>query len=257
LYVCSGWSAFLNGDFIGSFLGSTELSAGNLTLSFSNATVNNGQNVLFVIQDDNGHDETSGALNPRGILQASLLGGSSFTAWKVAGTAGGDTVQLDPIRGALAEGGLYAERVGWHLPGFDDSAWNSSSPSTVGLTGPGVQFYRTVVPLNMPAGNDVSLSFVLSAPASQKVRVQLFVNGYQYGRFNPYIGNQIIFPVPPGILDYTGDNTIGLAVWAQSTEGAKVGIDWQINYVADSSFDVRFDGSYLRPGWTPQRLAYA
>lgn len=219
--------------------------------------MNAGQNVLFVIQDNHGHDETEGATNPRGILQASLLGGSNFTSWKLAGTAGGDTVQLDPIRGALAEGGLHAERLGWHLPDFDDSQWSSGSPTAVGLAGPGVQFYRTVVPLDIPAGLDVSLSFILSAPASQKVRAQLFVNGYQYGRYNPWIGHQVAFPVPPGILNYAGNNTVGLAVWAQSTEGAKVGLDWRINYVADSSFNVRFDGSYLRPGWTAARLAYA
>ncbi|TKA81502.1 hypothetical protein B0A49_00554 [Cryomyces minteri] len=253
-----GWSAWLNGVFVGSFLGNFTQTAGNMSLSFSNATVNAGENVLLVMQDNNGHDQTSGALNPRGIMNATLLGGSNFTAWKVAGTAGGDNHYglLDKIRGGLSEGGLTAERLGWHLPSFDDSAWNTSSPST-GFSGPGVHFYRTVVPLNVPAGLDVSLAFVLSAPSSQKFRAQLFVNGYQYGRFNPYIGHQVNFPVPPGILDYSGDNTIALAVWAQSEEGAQVGIDWNVQYVAASSFDVKFDGSYLRPGWTHERLMFA
>ena len=221
-------------------------------------------NVLFIIQDNNGHDETSGALNPRGILQASLVSGSStglnFTSWRVAGTAGGDGNLIDEVRGALAEGGLHAERVGWTLPGFDDSSWPAaaSSGSTVGFSGAGVRFYRTVVPLQIPAGLDVSLAFVLTAPRSQAVRVQLFVNGYQYGRFNPWIGNQIVFPVPPGVLNYQGDNVVGLSVWNQ-LEGppAKVNIDWKVEYVVDSSFNVKFDSEYLRPGWTPERLAYA
>lgn len=120
-------------------------------------------------------------------------------------------------------------------------------------------FYRTVVPLSIPTGLDVSLSFVLSAPGSSAVRVLLFVNGYQYGRFNPWIGNQVVFPVPPGVLNYNGDNTIGLAVWSQVDGGkaAKVGVDWNVEYVVESAFDVGFDGDYLRPGWTKVREMYA
>ena len=251
-----GWSVWVNGDFIGSFLGNASLEAGNLTLSFSNATVNVGQNVLLVVQDNSGHDETTGALNPRGITNATLLDGANFTSWKVAGTAGGDSDPIDPVRGALAEGGLTAERLGWHLPGFDDSGWTVSSPST-GFTGPGVQFYRTVVPLDVPAGLDVSLAFVLSSPGSLKFRALLFVNGYQYGRFNPWIGHQIEFPVPPGVLDYSGDNTIGLAVWAQSEEGGQVGVDLTVSYVTESSYDFKFNSTYLRPGWDDKRLMYA
>lgn len=250
------WSAWLNGEFIGSFLGSSNLEAGNLTLSFSNATVKSGENVLLVIQDNSGHDETTGALNPRGIINATLLGGGKFSSWKVAGTAGGDSNPIDPMRGALAEGGLSGERLGWHLPGYDDSSWNTSLPST-GFSGAGVKFYRTVVPLSIPAGRDVSIAFVLSSPGSQKLRAQLFVNGYQYGRFNPWIGNQVEFPVPPGILDYSGENTIALAVWSQSEEGGQIGVEWKIEYVTETSYDFLFDGSYLRPSWDKRRLAYA
>ncbi|KAK5163381.1 uncharacterized protein LTR77_010754 [Saxophila tyrrhenica] len=254
--VLSGWSAWLNGEHIGSFLGNVSLESGNKTLSLDETALKS-RNTLTVVHDITGHDETPTYLTPRGILAASLQGGARFTSWKVAGTAGGTSTQLDPVRGALAEGGLYAERLGWHLPGFDDSAWKTSSPPTDGLTGPGIQFYRTVVPLSFPLGLDVSISFKLSAPHSHKLRAQLFVNGYQYGRFNPHIGNQVDFPVPPGVLHYSGNNTIGLAVWAQSEEGGQVGIDWKLNYVADSSLDVLFDGDYLRPGWSAERLQYA
>jgi hypothetical protein len=253
-----GWSAWLNGDFIGSFLGNaTQFSEmGNLSLSFKNATVNTGQNVLLVVQDNSGHDETTGALNPRGILNAILFEGAQFTSWKVAGTAGGDSDPVDPVRGHLAEGGLSAERLGWHLPGFDDSSWNVGSPVS-GFSGAGVQFYRTVMPLAVPAGLDVSLAFVLSSPGSILFRAQLFVNGYQYGRFNPWIGHQVEFPVPPGILDYAGENLVGLAVWAQSEEGAQVGVEVKVVYVAETSFDFKFNGTYLRPGWDATRLMYA
>lgn len=252
-----GWSAWLNGNFIGSYLGNSSTGTGNLTLSFGNATMNsNSTNVLLVAQDNTGHDLRAAAVQPRGILSATLEGGASFHKWKIAGTAGRDNVHLDPVRGPLNEGGLTAERLGWHLPGFDDSNWSSSSPS-VGFTGAGIYFYRTVIPLDIPAGVDVSLAFVLRSLKSDKIRVQLFVNGYQYARFNPHVGNEKKFPVPPGVLNYAGDNTIGLAIWAQSGEGAQVSIEMQKEYVVESSWNARFDSEYLRPGWTEERLAYS
>ncbi|KAF2005169.1 glycoside hydrolase family 35 protein [Amniculicola lignicola CBS 123094] len=252
-----GWSAWVNGKFLGSFLGNTTLSAGNLTFSFANVTLDTKKdNVLLVAQDNTGHDLRAGAVLPRGILKASLEGGATFSKWKIAGTAGGDEVLLDPIRGPLNEGGLTAERLGWHLPGFDDSKWSSGSPSK-GFSGAGISFYRTVVPLKIPTGIDASFAFIFNTAASKAVRVQLFVNGYQYARFNPYVGNEIRFPVPPGILNYNGDNTIGLAVWAQSDDGAKITIELEQQYVVESSWSSSFNSAYLRPGWTKERLAYA
>jgi len=62
--------------------------------------------------------------------------------------------------------------------------------------------------------------------------------------------------VPPGILDYDGDNTVGLAVWAQSEEGGQVGVEWKVEYVSTTSYDLYLDAAYLRPGWTDERLAY-
>lgn len=164
--------------------------------------------MLFVVQDSNGHDETSGATNPRGIYNATLLGYEciAFSSWKVAGTAGGES-NIDPVRSALVEGGLCAERLGWHLPSYNDTYWNNTTSPSIGKPGAGVAFYRTVASLDMPAGLDVSLSFVLNSSAGSKLRTQLFVGGYQYGRFVPWVGNQIVFPVPPGILDYQGNNT--------------------------------------------------
>ncbi|KAF2681819.1 glycoside hydrolase family 35 protein [Lentithecium fluviatile CBS 122367] len=251
-----GWSAWLNGEFIGSYLGNSIVGVGNLTLPLTNATLHaNGTNVLLVAQDNTGHDLRAAAVQPRGILSASLEGGASFTKWKIAGEVNGERTQIDPVRGPLSEGGLTAERLGWHLPGFDDSAWNSSSPST-GFAGAGISFYRTVVPLDVPTGVDASFAFVLNAPASQKIRVQLFVNGYQYARFNPLVGNERRFPVPPGILNYAGDNTIGLSVWSQGTEQAKVDISLETEYAVESSWSSRFDSEKLRPGWTEERLNY-
>ncbi|KAF9887419.1 hypothetical protein FE257_010274 [Aspergillus nanangensis] len=264
-----GWSAYLNGHFLGAHLGDAATSQANKTLTFpSNATSTAGENILLIIHDDTGHDQTTGALNPRGILEARLLSSSSssssttppkFTSWRVAGTAGGES-DLDPIRGVYNEDGLFAERVGWHLPGFNDKHWPRAT--SLSFTGATVQFFRTVIPLHLPRGIDTSISFVLGTPAgaSKAYRAQLFVNGYQYGRYHPHIGNQVVFPVPAGILDLDGENTVAVAVWAQSEEGAEITVDWKVDYVVGSSLDVvgvSKEARNLRPGWDRGREAYA
>ncbi|KAJ4356191.1 uncharacterized protein N0V89_004221 [Didymosphaeria variabile] len=251
-----GFSAWMNGQLVGSYIGNSTVGKSSLVVPFTNATINsNGTNVLLVAQDNTGHDLRSGATDPRGILGATLQG-SSFTKWKIAGEVNGERQLIDPVRGPLSEGGLTAERLGWHLPGFDDSKWNSSSPST-GFSGAGIHFYRTVVPLNVPKGVDAAFSFVFNAPASKAIRVQLFVNGYQYARFNPSVGNEVRFPVPPGVLNYAGDNVLGVSIWAQTEQGGRVDVNLEQDYVLESSWSPRFDSEYLRPGWTEERLEYA
>ncbi|KAK6201875.1 hypothetical protein LQW54_009285 [Pestalotiopsis sp. IQ-011] len=263
-----GYSAWLNGDFIGSWLGLSYIDVEATTFSFSNASLaTEGDNVLIIVMDNSGHDQRTAALNPRGIFNATLVGGGtySFDEWKIAGTAGRENV-LDPVRGPINEGGLWAERAGVHLPGFSDDNFTAvdSNSTLLSLAGAGIRVFRTVVPLSVPAGLDVSVSFRLTAPSNttfvsdqgytNQLRSLLFVNGYQYGRFNPYIGNQIDFPVPPGILNYNGDNTIAVTLWSQSADGAELSIDWNVEYVHESSYDMLFDGDYLRPNWTEERL---
>ncbi|KAK7987253.1 family 35 glycosyl hydrolase, partial [Apiospora saccharicola] len=261
-----GYSVWLNSHFLGSWLGLSYLDRAAQTFSFANATLldeGKGENVLVIVMDNSGHDQRAEALNPRGISNATFLGpaGSgtdaySFAEWKIAGTAGRRDV-LDPVRGPLNEGGLYAERTGMHLPGYDDSSWPTTT--SLSVSGAGIRVFRTVVPLSVPAGLDVSISFRLTArdDPSNQLRALLFVNGYQYGRFNPYIGHQIDFPVPPGILDYKGNNTVAVTVWSQSNEGAEMEIEWNVEYVHETGYDFRFDGGYLRSGWTEERLGYA
>lgn len=269
-----GYSVWLNGDFLGAYLGSVKSATGNISFSFANATLaaDGSENTLVVVMDNAGHDETSGAVNARGIFNATLLGpdAGAFSEWKIAGTAGREA-NIDPVRGPYNEGGLYAERIGTHLPGYPDSDWTpvSSNATTLVVPSAGVRVFRTVVPLAVPSGLDVSLAFVFSAPGNgstsstfvstytNQVRVLLFVNGYQYGRFNPYIGNQINFPVPTGILNYNGDNTIAVTVWSQSAQGAEIRVGWDLEYVHTAGYDMSFDADYLRPAWTSDRLAYA
>ncbi|KAK7914118.1 hypothetical protein PG985_011821 [Apiospora marii] len=260
-----GYSAWLNSHFIGSWLGLSYLDRAAQTFSFANATLaeEGEENVLVVVMDNSGHDQRAEALNPRGITNATLLGPDSysFTEWKIAGTAGRHDLLLDPVRGPLNEGGLYAERVGMHLPGYDDSAWpaTTSTGSSLSVPGAGIRVFRTVVPLSVPAGLDVSISFRLTArdDPSNRLRALLFVNGYQYGRFNPYLGHQVDFPVPPGVLDYDGENTIAVTVCSQSSEGAEMEVEWNVDYVHETGYDFWFESGYLRPGWTEERLGYA
>ncbi|CZS96523.1 related to Probable beta-galactosidase B [Rhynchosporium agropyri] len=250
--LSSGWSAFLNGAFIGSWIGSKSETRSSLVLSFANATLE-AENFLTVIMDNMGHDQTSGATNPRGIYNATLIGGGDFTEWRIAGTAGGQK-NIDPIRGPYNEGGLHGERLGWHLPGFSDASWSSSTPS-IGLTEAGAKWYRTVVPLNIPSGLDVNLGFRLSSPSGSILRAMIYVNGYQFGKYIPHIGNQVVFPVFPGILNYNGENTIAISVWAMSAKGASVGIEWEVVGVVESGFKMA-DTKYLRPTWVDRSDYY-
>lgn len=265
-----GYSVWLNSDYIGSYPGYSYLGAYDPSFSFDNATLAaKGDNVLVVLMDNSGHDLREVALAPRGITNATLLGpasdGYKFKEWRIASNAGGGQGYIDPVRGPLNEGSLYAERVGMHLPGFPDDKWSTYASNFTGLINPtaGVRAYRTTVDLSVPSGLDVSISFKLSSPSrptskgyNNRVRVLLFVNGYQYGRFNPHIGHQTSFPVPPGILNYNGDNTIVATIWSQSAEGGLVELDWEVDYVHTSGFDFAFESEYLRPGWTESRLEY-
>lgn len=256
-----GWSAFLNGHFVGSFMGSLEENSSSREIEFPLDTVfADGENILLIVQDNAGHDQLRASINPRGILNATLYDNEDgFGSWKVAGTAGGAVgIEIDPVRTGYSQGGLAAERLGWHLPGFDDSSWTEGSPSD-GSSDAGVRYYRTVLPLNVPDGHDVALSVRLSPheDAHDHFRAYVFVNGYQYGKYFPYFAKErSTFPVPPGIWDYNGDNVVGIAVWNQQNDIVKLDASVDVDYVLASSLDVKFDGTYLRPSWDTERSEY-
>ena len=81
-----------------------------------------------------------------------------------------------------------------------------------GFSGPGIKFYRTTINIYFPLDYDVPLAFTFDIPLETKTRVELFVNGYQMGKYVNHIGPQSTFPVYPGIIN-RGENVIGLAVW--------------------------------------------
>lgn len=91
----------------------------------------------------------------------------------------------DKVRGVLNEGGLYGEREGWHLPGYDTSDWAERDLSE-GLPsgGPGVAFFVTTFNLSIPSETDVLMSFDFDT-TNQPYRALLFVNGWDYGKVQP------------------------------------------------------------------------
>ncbi|KAI0019138.1 family 35 glycosyl hydrolase [Xylariomycetidae sp. FL0641] len=265
--VAAGWSAWVNGQYVGGSPGNESLTATSAVLDLTQATLQDKDNVLTVVTDYTGHDQTStgpaGVENARGLLGVVLRssGGSQleFTQWKIQGQAGGSQANIDPIRGPMNEDGLYGTRLGWHLPGFkpDSEAWADGDPLD-GLDGSGIAYYVANFDLELDADLDVPLGMEFGAAEGTVASVQLYVNGYQYGKFIPQIGPQTRFPFPPGVINNRGSNTIALALWAQTDDGAKLTNATLFAYNKyQTAFDFNQDWSALQPGWTEDRLQYA
>ena len=203
--LAAGFTAWLNGEYVGGNTGNASAAAVSALLDFSGMTLFNKSNVLAVVTDYTGHDETStgsGVENARGLLGAVLNGNNgtmNFTQWKIQGNAGG-SANIDPVRGSLNEDGLHGTRVGWHLPGFDSSGWPAGSPLQ-GLNQSSINWYISHFELSIDADLDVPLGIELDAPSGTDASVQLYVNGYQYGKYIPQIGPQTRFPFPPGVIN--------------------------------------------------------
>lgn len=88
----------------------------------------------------------------------------------------------DKVRGVLNEGGLFGERQGWHLPGFDTSNWTKRSLSDgFPSTRSGIGFFVTTFDLSISTGKDVNMSFQFGEE-KQPYRALLFVNGWHFGK---------------------------------------------------------------------------
>lgn len=174
-------------------------------------------------EDGIGSDEQKA---PRGILGwrlATTKATNTPISWKLTGNLGGENY-LDRTRGPLNEGGLFAERQGFHLPGTPTDDWVSHSPLE-GIGSPGIGFYSATFDLNLPSDEwdiPLSFSFTNNTATSGIYRAQLYVNGWQYGKLSSNIGPQTVFPVPEGILNYNGSNYIGISLWALEAGGAKI-----------------------------------
>lgn len=233
-----GFSAWLNGTFIGSWAGTAPAEDQNSTFTLPNLT--SGKSYVFTILIDNmGLDENYDVggdvqKNPRGILDYDF---ASAITWKVTGNLGGEDY-ADRARGPLNEGGLFAERQGYHQPRppVGGAEWSSGGAGPYGgISSAGVAYYTTNFTLSLPSDTwDVPLSLVFSndtsAAAGAPYRALVFVNGYQLGRYTSNVGPQTAFPVPEGVLDYSGENWLGIALWALGSDGAVVpGLNWTVS----------------------------
>ncbi|KAJ6516256.1 glycoside hydrolase family 35 protein [Mycena sanguinolenta] len=223
-----GFSVWLDETFLGSWAGDAVTSVFNGSFPFATTLGKGSTHVLTILQDHMGNEENWWAAGedfktPRGILSYSFPGSVATTVseWKVAGNLGGEDY-IDHSRGPLNEGGLFAERQGWHLPGFNDAAWSVGAP-TQGIAHAGVAFYRTSFALSIPAGVDYPLALVLTnSSKNPHFRMQIYANGWNFGKYVNHIGPQTSFPVPQGILNYNGVNTLGVSLWAADAAGARL-----------------------------------
>jgi beta-galactosidase GanA len=172
-----------------------------------------GPHVLSIMVRNNSHNEDGGVNDAhkegRGVIGATFDGVvPSGVTWRIQGAAG-----VDPVRGPLNNGGLYGERNGWSLPGFDDHSW-SSAP--VEAAPAGTAWYRTSFGLKIPKDIDASLGLTIGDPAvprsDRHYRVLIFVNGWNMGQYIADVGPQHTFALPTGVLNPRGRNTVALAV---------------------------------------------
>jgi hypothetical protein len=142
------------------------------------------------------------------------------------------------------------------------------------VQGAGIKWFTTTFDLDIEKDLDVPIGVELGAPADTIARVLLFVNGYgefpalsismltfgryQYGKFLPHIGPQTRFPIPPGIMNLQGKNTLSVMIWAQTDAGAKLSTLELFEYARyESGFGfASIDGAALQPGWE-DRSQYA
>ncbi|WP_241127137.1 beta-galactosidase [Novosphingobium terrae] len=214
------------------------ITTGSLTLNLPDNAHTQGEHVLAVMVRNNGHNWDLTASDEhkeaRGLIAASIepLTGPSFSVpvtWRVQGRAGGENF-ADHARGTPNNGGQYGERMGWHLPAFNDAAWKSVQGLAQGPAG--TNWYRSSFTLNVPKGQDATIGVQMGDPSTprsaQHYRALIFVNGWNMGQFIAHVGPQRTFPIPEGILNHHGGNVIALAV---TSDGAPENAPQQVKLV--------------------------
>ncbi len=234
------YAAWLNGRYLGSQTSSASSdSTGPTTYTFPAGSLKPGtDNVVSLLLENMGHDE-DGLSNdshkaPRGFTQAALHGSSAPISWRVQGAVGGqqnvENVN-DPTRGPFNNGGLYGERMGWYLPGFDDSSWTPLTlPDRWQPRGvpPGVGWYRTGFDLNLPAGTDAPIGLRIAddtfgKPGAAHYKALIYLNGWLVGRYWNNLGPQTRFYLSAGILNPNGHNQVAIASWGLDQSGGGLG----------------------------------
>ncbi|KAK7048172.1 beta-galactosidase [Favolaschia claudopus] len=251
-----GYSAWLNGVFLGSSQGNATISLSSNSWALPSGALKVGQtNVLVVFQDHMGITETNsnGGKEPRGIRGYALIGGNTtFDSWRIQGNLGGAAHTPDTFRGYLNEGGLWAERIGAHLPGFPDDSWAAESPLS-GVSKAGINFYRTTFELPVNTGIDapVRLSVTRNTTVASNFRLQIYLNGWQFGKYVNSIGPQTIFVLPASILRRQSGNTLAVMVWAMDASGASVA---GLELISDGVFSTSLNfQDYVTPDYSEQK----
>ncbi|KAI0379117.1 glycoside hydrolase family 35 protein [Hypomontagnella monticulosa] len=257
-----GHSVWLNDTFLGSWIGSADTSSYDAIYELPSLTQGKPY-VLTVIVDNMGLDENyiigiDFGKAPRGILNyrlaTSIINTTPIT-WRLTGNLGGEDY-ADRARGPLNEGGLFAERQGYHLPQPPVKKFTPASPFSP-PSKPGVSFYTAPLVLNLPSDKyDIPLSFSFRNVVGGAARIQLYVNGWQFGKFVGHIGPQTSFPVPEGILNYNGENWIGLIVWRMEDNGEIPILDFKL----EAGMPVLTGREPVvvveSPAWSPRKGAY-
>ena len=226
------YSVWLNGHFMGSCeMEKDESKQKDFTID-SSWLEKGKDNIISVLVANMGHDEDGNNKDTqktaRGLIDASVEregeNGADVT-WKLQGNINGEDI-TDTVRGSYNLGGLYGERHGWYLPGFDSSSWKKITlPDQV--SSPGVAWYNTDFDLNIPQNYDVPISLKISddtfGPNGAKYRAYIYINGWLYGQYINNAGPQQEFYLPSGLLNEQGHNEISIAVWSLDAQSAKLG----------------------------------
>jgi Beta-galactosidase jelly roll domain/Beta-galactosidase, domain 3 len=229
-----GVSVWIDDHFLGGYTGQGDVEDRVDTFKLPEVKVNRTYTFTVVI-DSNGHNQNwnvgvDESKLPIGILDYSLNGrGQSAISWKITGNLKGEDY-LDRVRGPANEGGLWAERQGYHLPAPPSDGWKDSKGPIEGLKKAGIAFYSTSFDLDIPRGFDIPISILIgkknepliNTSKRQPYRLQIWVNGWQYGKYINNIGPQVKFPVPEGIWNYKGKNWLSINLWNLDNTAAAV-----------------------------------
>ncbi|KAM5536273.1 hypothetical protein V8D89_010050 [Ganoderma adspersum] len=80
-------------------------------------------------------------------------------------------------------------------------------------------------------------------------RALLFVNGWKFGKRAADYGPQTRFPVPPGILDYNGNNTVAVALWVLQDVEVHPTLELELDSVVEGGIG---PVAVNNPGWSPR-----
>jgi hypothetical protein len=262
-----GLSVWMDDNFLGSYKGHGEVEdhLSNFTLS---AVKEDTTHTFTIVLDTMGHNQNwnvgmDDSKQPIGILNYTLSDRSqSAITWKITGNFGGENF-VDRARGPANEGGLWAERNGFHLPAPPSDGWQDSTGPTEGLKKAGIAIYTTSFELNVPKEFDLPISIqignnpgpLVDAADRPAYRLQIYVNGWQFGKYVNNIGPQMRFPVPEGIWNYRGKNWLAITVW--NLEDGEVKVD-EVKLVAGIPIytGMREVGVVDSPKWTKREGAY-